>query len=497
MIEASDLAQVASVREAMIEGGGIAMAIPLLQQCAIEGNAGALATVVEAAAGLGDLGPVVREALYLLHQVFPVPVALATVRRLAPLTPESELVQNDLGFLLNTAGDRDGTSRAFATAARALEARVAAHPLATSGLRIIHPNWLIGSLGELAMRLGSLAQLRALGLTAPWQVVLPAPRADIVNEPFLDLFAPYLTVVKDGDLLSKFQALAPDLALDTTAIPLLDGRVLYLQEAWREAEIRWSAAGRGPLLTLSADRIAAGRARLAGIDLAESDWFVALHVRDPGFHGEADGRRRQDMAMRDSDLRSYLPALERVIARGGRVVRLGSPAAAPLPPMPGVIDYAHSTVRSPELDLVLIASARMMIGTMSGPAHVASCLGTPTVHANAFAGTLHGMAADIWLPKLYREKASGRILSLEESIGPPFRGEMRGSGFADHGIELVDNSPEDIAAAADEMLDRLEGRVPAADPAVAEIYRREGTLYPGPISASFLDRHRSVLLAPR
>jgi len=481
----------------MIEGGGITAAIPLLQECAIKRNAGALATVVEAAAGLGKLDPVIREAFYLLHQVFSVPVALEVMRRLEPLTPATEAVQNDLGFLLNTAGDRDGTIRAFAAAGRLLEARVAAHPLAATGLRIIHPNWLIGSLGELAMRLGSLAKLKALALTPPWQVVLPAPREKIVNEPFLDLFAPYVTIVKEGDMLAKFQALAPDLALDSTTIPLSDGRFLYMQEAWREAEVRWSAAGRGPLLSLSADRIASGRAQLTRIGLAESDWFVALHVRDPGFHGAADGRRRQDMAMRDSDLLSYLPALERVVTRGGKVVRLGSPAAVPLPAMPGVIDYAHSNARSPELDLVLIASARMMIGTMSGPSHVASCLGTPTVHANAFAGTLHGMANDIWLPKLYREKTSGRILTLEESISPPFRGEMRGSGFADNGIELVDNSAEDIAAATDEMLDRLEGRALADDPAVAGIYRRVGTTYPGPISASFLARHRSALLPSR
>ena len=497
MLEASDPARIAAVREAMIEGGGIETAIPLLQECAIKGNAGALVTVVEAAAGLGDLAPVIREAFYLLHQVFPVQVRLEVIRRLEPLTPVTEAVQNDLGFLLNTAGDRDGTSRAFATAARLLEARVAAHPLAATGLRIIHPNWLIGSLGEMAMRLGALAKLKTLGVTPPWRVVLPAPREKIVNEPFLDLFAPYVNVVKDGDMLAKVQALAPDLALDTTTIPLRDGRFLYMQEAWREAELHWSAAGRGALLSLSADRLASGRARLARIGLGADDWFVALHVRDPGFHGTADGRRRLDLAMRDSDLFSYLPAVERVIARGGKVVRLGSPAAAPLPAMPGMIDYAHSPVRSPELDLVLIASARMMIGTMSGPAHVASCLGTPTVHANAFAGTLHGMAADIWLPKLYREKASGRILTLEESISPPFRGEMWGSGFADHGIELVDNSADDIAAATDEMLDRLEGRGVPADPAVAEIYRKVGTTYPGPISASFLARHRATLLAAR
>lgn len=497
MIEAPDPARVAAVREAMVAGGGIATAIPLLQQCAVEQNAAALVTVVEAASDLGDLGPIIREALYLLHQVFPVPVTLEVIRRLAPLTPATEAVQNDLGFLLKESGDPDGTTRAFATAARALEARVAGHPLTSTGLRIIHPNWLIGSLGETAVRLGSLAKLKALGLTAPWQLVLPAPREKIVNEPFLDLFAPYLNVVKEGDMLRKIEALAPDLALDTTSIPLLDGRFLYLQEAWREAELRWSTAGRGPLLTLPADRIAAGRSDMVAAGLPEDAWFVALHVRDPGFHGAAEGRRRQDLAIRDSDPLCYLPAVERVVARGGRVVRLGSPAAPTLPPTPGMIDYAHSEVRSAELDLVLIASARMMIATMSGPAHVASCLGTPTLHVNGFASTLHGMAIDIWLPKLYRETASGRILTLEESLSAPFRGELRGSGFVDHGIELVDNSAEDIAAAAEEMLDRLEGRGVADDPAVADIYHRTDTLYPTPISASFLARHRASFLAAR
>jgi putative glycosyltransferase (TIGR04372 family) len=497
MIEASDPARVVAVREAMIGGGGIATAIPLLQQCAIERNADALATVVEAADGLGDLAPVVREAFYLLHQVFPVPAALAVVRRLAPLTPTTEVVQNDLGFLLSTCGDPEGTSHAFAMAARAVEARAASHPLAATGLRIIHPNWLIGSIGEAAMRLGALAKLKALGMTAPWQVVLPAPREKIVNEPFLDLFAPYLTVVKEGDMLAKFAALAPDIALDTTSIPLIDGRFLYVQEAWREAELRWAAAGRGALLALPPERIAAGRAAMAAAGLAEGQWFVLLHVRDPGFHGVSEGRRRQDLAIRDADLLTYLPAIERVVARGGRVVRLGSPAAPPLPPMAGVVDYAHSDRRSPELDLVLIASARMMIATMSGPAHVASCLGTPTIHTNVMASTLHGLAADIWLPKLYRERGSSRTLTLEESISTPFRGEMRGSGLADHGLEIQDNSPEDIAAATEEMLDRLDGhrREPADE--AAEIYRRTGTPYPAPISASFLARHRETLLATR
>ena len=497
MTEGTDPDGLARVREALVAEGGIDAAIPLLQQCAARLDAAALVTVVEASSGLGDLAPVVREAFYLLHQVFPVPVAREVVARLAPLIPDTEAVQNDLGFILHASGDPEGAGRAFGRAAALLEERVALHPLASTGLRIIHPGWLVGSLGEAVSRLGMIAKLRTLGMMAPWRLVLPAPREKIVNEPLLDLFSPYVTLVKEGDLLDKFQALAPDLALDTSSLPLVDGRFLYVHSAWRESERAWTDAGRGPLLTLPPDRIAAGRARLADAGLPEDAWFAALHVRDPGFHGAGEGRRRLDLAARDADLLTYLPAIERVTARGGWVVRLGGPAALALPPMPKMLDYAHSDIRSPELDVVLLASARLMIGTLSGPAHVASCFATPTIHTNGFPSNLVPTARDIWVPKLYRERASGRILSLAESISAPFRGEIRGSGFDDHGIDLLDNTAGDIAEATDEMLDRLEGRGPTDDPAVSEVFRRTDNIYIAPISARFLARHRTALLGLR
>jgi putative glycosyltransferase (TIGR04372 family) len=482
------------LREALVAEGGIAATVPALQRCAAAGDLGGMVALIEAADGLGDLAPAIREIFYLLHQVFPVPATLAALRRLAPLIPDTEAVQNDLGFVLHASGDPEGAAEAFGRAAALLEERVARHPLASTGLRIIHPSWLIGSLGEAVSRLGMIAKLRALGLMRPWRLVLPAPREKIVNEPLLDLFAPHVTLVKEGDLLAKFELLAPDLALDTSSLPLVDGRFLYVHDAWRFAERAWAEAGRGPLLSLAPERVAAGRARLAEAGLPADAWYATVHVRDSGFHGAGEGRRRLDLAARDADLSTYLPAVQRVLDRGGRVVRLGGPSAPPLPAMPGVFDYAHSEVRSPELDVVLIASARLMIGTLSGPAHAASCFGVPTIHTNGFPSNLVPIAGDIWVPKLYRERRSGRLLSLAESISAPLRGEIRGSGFDDYGIDLVDNTAEDIADAVEEMIERLEGRPPADDPAVAETFRRTGNLFIAPISARFLARHRAALL---
>ena len=122
MTEGTDPARIAEVRDALVAAGGIDAAIPLLHQCAARTDVAALVALVEASAGLGDLAPVVREALYLLHQVFPVPVTRGAVARLAPLTPDTEAVQNDLGFVLHASGDPEGAGRAFGRAAAPTQA---------------------------------------------------------------------------------------------------------------------------------------------------------------------------------------------------------------------------------------------------------------------------------------------------------------------------------------------------------------------------------------
>lgn len=471
-------------------------AIERLRALAIAGDLGALLAEVEARVSV-EPARILREAFYLLYELAPVHATRKAVARLRPLFPQTEDFQNDIGFLLLLSGDLEGANAAYGLGATLREERVARHPLASTGLRILHPTWFVGSFGEMGARLSAFAKFKALGMLPPWQVVLPAPRDAIINEPLLDLFSPYLTIVKDGDLLAKMQSMAPDLALDSTCLLLADGRCFYVQQAWRVAEKAWSAAGRGPVVTMPPERISAGRTRLAGIGLPADAWFVALHVRDPSFHGESHGRNRLDLGSRDADIATYIQAIERVVARGGHVVRLGSPKAPTLPAMPGLVDYAHSEVRSPELDIVAIAAARAIITTMSGPLSVSTALGTPGVHTNGIASALGAGSRDIWVPKLLRRKANGRLLSLAQMIDAPFRGEIRGSAYEDYGIEVVPNAPEDIADATEELLDRLDGRPPQDEPEVEAVFDRTNNVFTAPISASFLARHRSSLLPGR
>lgn len=473
------------------QGSKVDAAIERLHATASRGDVRALVFEVEAKV-IVDPARILREAFFLLHQIAPVPDARAAIARLAPLIPGTEAVQSDLGFLLQVLGDPEGASAALEFAARGQEARAAAHPQAL-GRRIVHPTWFLGSLGEMAARLSTLAKLTKLGLLPRRTLELPAPPDAVVSEPLLELFADHLTLVRDGPRLAEIQALAPDLAIDPTFMPIADGRFLHAHDAWRMAEQAWAVAGHGSLLSLPQSRLSAGRASLARIGLPADAWFVAMHVRAPAIFGD-DERRYEDVAALDADVETYLPAVERIAALGGYVVRVGTSEAPKVPKVSGLVDYAHSDIQSAELDLVATAAARFMIGTVSGPAQMASAFGVPVVRTNCLPANLLAAPRDIWLPKLYRRREDGHVLTLAEALSAPFRGALRGSGFADYGIDLVPNEAEDIVAACEEMLERLEGRAPPEDPATEAVFTRTANTLTAPISARFLERHRGELI---
>ena len=110
--------------------------------------------------------------------------------------------------------------------------------------------------------------------------------------------------------------------------------------------------------------------------LGDGDRIVTLHCRGTGFRVD----RRHDL--RNVDIETYLPALRLLADRGYKIVRLGDKSMKALPPMPGVIDYARSKLKSPELDVLLPAIADFHIGSSSGLSLVPLLYGTPTLYLN-------------------------------------------------------------------------------------------------------------------
>src|SRR5262249_23027435 len=134
----------------------------------------------------------------------------------------------------------------------------------------------------------------------------------------------------------------------------------------REAQLKWEAKGRGPLLELDPEHRERGRRLLRDFGVPEGAWFVGLHVRET-----------KDRSIRDADIATYGPAVEEIARRGGWVLRIGGHGMRPLPRWPNCVDLAHSTRREDWTDVFVWAEGRFFIGTGSGPQLIPASFGKP------------------------------------------------------------------------------------------------------------------------
>jgi putative glycosyltransferase (TIGR04372 family) len=270
----------------------------------------------------------------------------------------------------------------------------------------------------------------------------------------------------------------------------------YFLEGMGAVQEAWERAGRGPLLRLTPADDAFGRATLREMGVPDGAWFVALHVRSPGFYREA-GQPHQ--VHRNADAANYLAAAREVVRRGGWMVRLGDPSMPPLPPAPGVIDYALGPHKSDRMDVFLLAACRFFVGGASGPTHVPTTFGVPCLVTNWISNALPVYGGhDLFVPKLIRGPQG--ILPFGEWLAPANRARyLRASLMAEAGLVAVENTPDELAEAVTEMLDRLDGRCEStpADEARQAAFdataRRNGLVGFSRIGRGFLRRHEHLL----
>ena len=112
---------------------------------------------------------------------------------------------------------------------------------------------------------------------------------------------------------------------------------------------------------------------------SETDWYVCLHVREPGFRSDTGRRPERNFA-----INSYLEAINAITAAGGWVVRIGDPSMTPLPTMERVIDAAAGPTANDWMNLFLIHSCRFYLGCQSGPFDVAVLFKKPMLTVNMY-----------------------------------------------------------------------------------------------------------------
>ena len=216
-----------------------------------------------------------------------------------------------------------------------------------------------------------------------------------------------------------------------------------------------------------------GRSALKELGVEPDSKFVCFYARDGAYINQNVPRmttlfgRWDTTNWRNSSIENYLPAADQCTDQGYYAFRMGKWAEKPLEhPNPKVIDYATHH-HSDFLDVYLSARCQYFIGDVSGMTHLPSIFRTPMVLVNimAFAEVIAaGGPNTVFVPKLYYSAKMGRLMSLTEVMSEPLLSRYPGKFDPDAqeyydriGLEILENTPEEISGAAAEMDQRLAG----------------------------------------
>jgi len=198
---------------------------------------------------------------------------------------------------------------------------------------------------------------------------------------------------------------------------------------------------------------------------SDGDPFVLLLIRDSKYlacdplHGEASDvsyKKWDYHSYRNTEIDSYIPAMEWLASQGVFVLRMGSVADKPLVSSNSkLIDYCFRNDKSPFLDVWLFANTTLCITTGTGPDLISSAYNrpllmlnyTPISHCFSFSNAMHA-------PKLLYHISTGRLLTLKEYLSHSF---LETALYDQANILIQDLSQGDILAITQECWNDMQG----------------------------------------
>lgn len=305
-------------------------------------------------------------------------------------------------------------------------------------------------IGHLALEPDCLLKEQTLGHIPRRKWIMLAAPGRVANEHLLTYWEPHFRIVRSQAAcfliasMSRWGLMRYDISHYVRAI----GKAQAAYRIYAE----WGS--RPPLLQLTKEDETWGSKMLEQLGIPRGSWFVCVHAREEGFSPIDEELHSH----RNSRIENVIPAMQEIVGRGGWVIRIGDPTMRPLPAIPQVIDYAHHPLKSDRLDIVLCARASFLLGNTSGIVSVSTAFGIPCALANMVpVSTLWLTEVDISMPKLVWSKRLSRYLRLDELLGSAQANDQYAALYESRGLQVMENSPDDIRDLVREMLDRLDG----------------------------------------
>jgi putative glycosyltransferase (TIGR04372 family) len=352
-------------------------------------------------------------------------------------------------------------------------------------------------IGHLAGEVDCLVKEERLGLFPRMKALLLAPRGGVANEHLVAYWSQLARTVRTPwhcRLLApvnrfRFVRMRDDMASYVAAVNRT-AESMRIQKLWGQ---------RPGVLQLTGEDLAQGVDRLRDLGVPSGARFVCFHSREGGY--SPGDEHLHDF--RNTSVANYLAAAAALYEHGIYSIRLGDPSMKKLPPLPGVVDYAHSALRADWMDVFLCARGEFFLGNSSGLSFVSGAFGRPCVLGNLipFSGAFPYGAKDIGIPKLLWSRQAQRLLGFAEILDSEVADFRFSVLYEERGIEVRENTAEEIRDLALEMLARLEGRgqYSREDEALQERFRalmRPGHFSYGSaarVGRDFLRKYRHLL----
>lgn len=188
--------------------------------------------------------------------------------------------------------------------------------------------------------------------------------------------------------------------------------------------------------------------------------FVCFHSRDSAYLDKVlPNHNWRSHDYRDSNIKNFTPAAEELVDQGYFAVRMGAVVKESLTiTNPMIIDYATKG-RTEFLDIFLDAKCHFYIGDSCGISVIPVIFRRPVATVNVipleYASTWG--PNDLFIPKKLWLREEHRFLTFREILDSGVGRFLYGEQYEQLGIEVVENTPEQITALAIEMDERLKG----------------------------------------
>lgn len=203
-----------------------------------------------------------------------------------------------------------------------------------------------------------------------------------------------------------------------------------------------------------------GSAALREFGIPEGASYVCFHARDSAYLNVFDSSNDwSGHDYRDSDIHSYVPAMEELVRRNHFAFRMGAIVKEELNSNnPRIIDYA-TRGRTDFLDIYLSANCRFFLSSSTGIDAVAMIFRRPLAFVNLvpLEYALTWGPNDLFIPKKLWLLEEGRLLTFREILDSGIGRFLSSEQYEQLGIEVIENEPEEITALVVEMDERLNG----------------------------------------